>query len=80
MKLVCYFIGACVILAIARAMAAALVLLIILAIVIGAISKPRETIGLLGFVLITNLLMSYPVACLCTLAVIAILKNIHDSP
>lgn len=78
MKVVGYFIGACVILAIVRATAVALVLLIILAVVIGAISKPRETLGLLGFILIANLFEAYPLGCLIVgglLAGAAVIKS-----
>ena len=64
MKALGYLVGACIVLAIARAAAAALFLLIILAIVIGAISKPRETFGLLGFLLLANLFVAYPLGCL----------------
>ena len=64
MKFVGYFIGACIVLAIVRATAAALVLCIMLAIVIGAICKPRETFGLLAFLLIANLFAAYPLGCI----------------
>jgi hypothetical protein len=80
-KIVGYFIGACILLAIARATAAAIILCIILAIVIGAICKPRETFGLLAFLLLANLFAAYPVGFLIVvglIAAVAIIKS-HEN-
>lgn len=64
MKVIGYFFGGCVILAIVRAAAVAVILLIVLAIVTGAIFKPRETSGILGLLLIANLFAAFPIGCL----------------
>ena len=71
MKMLGYVFGACVVLAIARATAAALVLCIMLAIVIGALCKPRETFGLLAFLLLANLFVAYPLGCLVVVGLMA---------
>ncbi|OQW74774.1 MAG: hypothetical protein BVN32_12540 [Proteobacteria bacterium ST_bin14] len=64
MKVVGYLLGACVILAIVRAVATVLALSIILVLIIGAICKPRETLAWMAFVLIANLCAAFPFACL----------------
>lgn len=64
MRLIGYILGACILFAIIRAVVFAVLLLIALMLVIGTIYKPRETIGLLGFLLIANLLAMYPLGCL----------------
>ena len=71
MKTVGYLIGACVFLAVVNAAATALMLLTIAAIVIGAIFKPRETLGLLGFFAIANLFAAYPLGCLIVVGLLA---------
>ncbi len=52
-----------------------------LAIVIGAICKPRETFGLLAFLLLANLFVAYPLGCLVVvglLAAVSIIKS-HEN-
>ena len=82
MKALGYLVGACIVLAIARATVAALILGVMLAIVIGAICKPRETFGLLGFLLVANLFAAFPLGCLTViglLALVALLKSNRDA-
>jgi len=79
MKAVGYLMGTCLFLAVVNAAATALMLLTIAAIVIGAIFKPRETLGLLGFFAIANLFAVYPLGCLIVtglLAAVALTGNV----
>jgi quinol-cytochrome oxidoreductase complex cytochrome b subunit len=70
MKALGYLIGACIVLAVVRTIAAAMILAIVLAVVVGAFTKPRETFGLLGFVLIANLFQAYPLGCLVVIGLL----------
>lgn len=67
-----YVIAFCVMCAVIKAVAMALVLGIVLALVIGACTRPRETFGLLAFLLIANLIEKQPLVLLATIALLAI--------
>lgn len=62
MKVVGYILGACVVLALVRAVAAALVITLLLVIIVGVVTKPRETFGLLLFLLLTGAIQTHAVA------------------
>lgn len=71
MRVLGYLLGACIVLAIVRAAAAALLVALGLAIVVGAFSKPRETFGLLGFILLCNAIESHGTALILGFAIVA---------
>jgi hypothetical protein len=60
MKVVGYLLAACVACAALQAAAAALALLVGLAVVIGVCTRPRETFGLLLFLVIVSLIEAHP--------------------
>lgn len=74
MKLVGYFLGACVVLAIVRALVLALAVVLGLAIVLGAMIKPRETFGILLFTCACGVIQAYPTPCVITAVVVAIIS------
>lgn len=62
MKAVGYLLGACLILAALKALAAAIALGLVLALVIGALTRPKETLALMTFMLLSSLVKAAPVA------------------
>lgn len=72
MKVVGYLLGACVILAVVRAVAAALIIGLGLSIVIGVCVRPKETFGLLAFLLIAGLIQHHGLAFLAVVALVLI--------
>lgn len=71
MKVLGYLIGACLAMALVRAVVIALIVGLCVAVVVGACTRPRETFGLLAFVLIANLAEARPSACLAVFAILA---------
>ena len=69
MKAVRYLMIAAIAMAALKAIAAALALAIILALVVGVLTRPKETIGFLAFLLIVGVVKAHPLACLGVLAV-----------
>lgn len=69
MKAIGYLIVACVLLAIIRALAVVLVLMLGLALLVGIITKPRETFGLLAFAMIAGLVQEHPIFSLLLLSI-----------
>ncbi|MCC2980048.1 hypothetical protein [Sphingomonas sp. IC4-52] len=72
MKALAYLLGACVILAVVKAVMAAVALLVALAIVIGAITRPREMLSLAALVVFVILIENHPVMFLSTIALLAV--------
>lgn len=72
MKVFGYLLGACVILAVFRAVAAALIIGLGLSIVIGVCVRPKETFGLLAFLLIAGLIQNHGLAFLAVVALVLI--------
>jgi len=62
MRLLGYLLGACVVLAIVRVTMLALAIALTLATVVGVLTKPRETFGLLGLLLVCGAIESYGAA------------------
>jgi ABC-type multidrug transport system permease subunit len=72
MKLLGYLLGACVVLAIVRALAVAIVFAAVLAFLVGFISKPREMLGLFGFVVIADIVAVYPLFSLTLVSLVVV--------
>lgn len=72
-----YVLVACLALAVLRAVAAALAIAVCLAVVVEALTRPAETLGLLAFLIIANLLHTHPLACMgaLTLASLAAISG-----
>lgn len=79
MKGVGYLLGVCIFLAAVKAVAMAIALGIILAVIVGAIIKPRETLALLAFLLLINLIDRSPAAFLLAVTVIGSLGLLLDA-
>lgn len=73
---------ACLILSALRFAAAALAFALLLLIVWGALCRPRETIGLLAFMLLSNILMTHTAASLAVITVLGlvIILRLPSSP
>lgn len=69
MRLVGYLLGACVVLAIVRAVALALVITLALAVVVGLLARPRETFGLMLLMFAGGMIQSYPALCFAVVAI-----------
>lgn len=78
MKAAGYLLLACIALAAFQALAGALVLAIILGIIVAAVTRPNETLGLLTFLLIGNLVQLYPLPSLMVIggALLLALRNL----
>lgn len=73
-----YLLGACIFLAAVKVVAMAIALGIILAVIVGAITKPRETLGLLAFLVLINVIDRSPTAFIVAVAIIGGLSIILD--
>jgi len=62
MKLFGYIIAACILLAVARTIAVALMLALALAVIVGIFTRPRETFGLLLFLLLAGVIQDHAIA------------------
>jgi quinol-cytochrome oxidoreductase complex cytochrome b subunit len=72
MKLIGYFLLACIVLAVAQAAAVVLALLVVLAIIYGVFTAPRELFGLLGLLLVAAAFQAHPFVCLSVAGVTAV--------
>ena len=76
MKIVGYLIVACVAMALLQAAAAALAIGLFIVVVVGACVRPRETFGLLAFVLVANLVETRPTVCLAIIGGLVLIASI----
>lgn len=74
-----FLLGTCLFLAAVKAMAMAIALGIILAVIIGAITKPRETLALLAFFVLINLIDRSPTTFLIAVAAIGGLRLLLEA-
>ena len=79
MKLFGYIIAACVLLAVVRMVAAALLLALALAVIVGIFTKPRETFGLLLFLLLAGVIQDHAVALIAGLVAVVAFGLIAQS-
>ncbi|WP_375287068.1 hypothetical protein [Sphingomonas sp.] len=77
MRLLGIFITACVILAAAQATAAVLVLFVLIGLVYSLFTAPRETLGLLGLMVVAGLIQAQPLAFLGVLALLVVMRLRH---
>ncbi len=77
MKLIGYIIGACLLLALVRAVALALVLLIVGGLIVAAITRPRETMGLVAMLLVAGLVQDHGLVVLTLVAIVCIVAVIR---
>ncbi|WP_288487118.1 hypothetical protein [uncultured Novosphingobium sp.] len=71
------FLTACVVLAAAQAVATALCVLLIVGLVYGLFVAPRETLGLVGLILIAGAFQAYPLAFLAVSAMLVAISMIR---
>jgi hypothetical protein len=79
MKVVGYVAGACVVLAAMQALAAALTLGIVLAIIVGAITRPREMAGMLVILILGNFAQRYPLTCFAIILLLSMVVIVSKS-
>lgn len=72
MKLLGIFFTACIALAAAQAVAVAFGIMLIAALIYGLIVAPRETVGVVGLILITGMFQSYPLIFLGVVAMMTV--------
>lgn len=77
MKTAGHVVVFCLLCAAAKAVATALLFAICLAVIIGAYTRPRETFGLLGVLIIARLIETQPFALICILAVPALVAALR---
>lgn len=78
MRLLGILLTTCVVLAAVQAAAVALSVLLLLALIYGAFTRPRETFGLFGFCLIANLIDRQPLVCVLLVTLLLSAKLIFD--
>jgi hypothetical protein len=78
-KVLGYILAGCIMVAVAQAIITALVVVIFLAIVIGALTRPRETFGLIALAIIADFVRACPSASLAALAIIIIVAAISNT-
>lgn len=77
MKLIGYILGVCLLLALLRAVALALVLLIVGGLIVAAIARPRETTGLVAMLLVAGLVQDHGLVVLTLAAIVCIVAVIR---
>lgn len=76
MKLIGYMLGACLLLALLRAAALAIFLLIVGGFIVAAITRPRETVGLVALLLVAGLVQDHGLAFIVLGAIVAVVAAV----
>jgi hypothetical protein len=76
-RLLGIFVTACVVLAAAQAIAAALAILLLIAFIYGIFAYPRETLGLLAFSVLAGMVEAHPLPCLGVAALAIVARLLH---